>query len=95
MMQCGWLFLCTSVDMGMSINNFWKLFYYGVKMDHHEKFIGIREFLERSAVDCFNNSFKTDIRKPAKNTPSLDDIDNEITGSTCRILSYSSPYPNN
>ena len=43
--QCGWLRLCTTVTMGTKINNYWKLFRYGVKRDHYNKFIGIREFL--------------------------------------------------
>ena len=41
---CGWLRLSTKVDMGMTITNSWKLFCCGFKRDHHEIFIGIREF---------------------------------------------------
>ena len=44
--QWGWLRLCTTVATGMKITNFWKLFRYGVKRDHYDKFIGIRELLE-------------------------------------------------
>ena len=44
--QCRWLMLCTTVTMGMNINNCWKLFRYGVKRDHYEKLIGVREFLK-------------------------------------------------
>ena len=44
--QCGWLRLCTTGDMGMTINNCWKLFCYGFNSNHHDKFIGIREFSE-------------------------------------------------
>ena len=44
--QCGWLRLCKKVAMGMTMNNCWKLFRYGVKRDHCEKLIGIREFSE-------------------------------------------------
>ena len=47
--QCGWLRLYTTVAMGTTITNFWKLFHYGVKIDHYEKMIGIREFSERLA----------------------------------------------
>ena len=43
--QCGWLRLCTTVSMVMTINNCWKLFRYGVNRGHHEKLIGIRELL--------------------------------------------------
>ena len=39
--QCGWIRLCTTVAMGMTITKCWKLFRYGVKRDHHDKFIGI------------------------------------------------------
>ena len=67
--QCGWLRLCTAVATGMTINNCWKLFRYGFTRDHYEKCIGIREFLERLAQDCFNNPFSPDSGTPAKNTP--------------------------
>ena len=40
--QFGRLQLCTTVAMGATITNGWKLFCYGVKRDHCEKFIGIR-----------------------------------------------------
>ena len=39
--QCGWLRLCTTVSMGVTITNCCKLFRYGVKRDHYEKLIGI------------------------------------------------------
>ena len=55
--QCGWIRLCKTVATGMTINNCWKLFRYGVKRDHYDKFIGIRELLERLAQYCFNNPF--------------------------------------
>ena len=55
--QCVWLPLCTTFSMGMTITNFWKLFLYGVKRDHYDKLIGIREFPEPFALDCFNNHF--------------------------------------
>ena len=35
--QCGCLRLCTTVAMGMTITNCWKLFRYGVKRDNYEK----------------------------------------------------------
>ena len=34
--QCGWLRLCTTVDMGTTITNFSKLFLNGVKRDHYD-----------------------------------------------------------
>ena len=40
--QCGWLWICTTVAMGMNITNCWKLFRYGVKRNHYDKLIGIR-----------------------------------------------------
>ena len=67
--QCGWLRLCTTVSMGTTITNGWKLFRYGVKRDHYDKLIGIREFSERLAQDYFNNNFKTDIGTPSNNPP--------------------------
>ena len=45
--QCGWIQLCTPVEMGMAINRLWKLFRYGFKRDHYAKLIGIRELMER------------------------------------------------
>ena len=68
--------------MGMTITNCWKLFCYGVKRDHYEKLIGIREFLERLAQDCFNNNFSSDSRTLAKNVPPLDEFDDEDTAET-------------
>ena len=91
--QCSWLRLYTNVSMGMTITNCWKLFRYGVKRDHYNKFIGNREFLELITVDCFNNNFTTDAETPAKNIPLLDDIDNGGTVYTCRRLNYSSSSP--
>ena len=69
--QCVWLRLCTTVALGMTITNFWKLFRYGVKRDHYEKLIGIREFPEPLALDCFNNHFSTDTGTLAKNISPL------------------------
>ena len=57
--------------MGMTVANCWKLFRYGVKRDHYEKFIGIRELSERLAQDCFKNPFPPDIGTPSKNIPPL------------------------
>ena len=34
--QCGWLYLCTTVDMGTTTTNCWKLFSFGVKRDCSE-----------------------------------------------------------
>ena len=64
-----------TVAMGMTITNYWKLFCYGVKRDHYDKLIGIREFSERLAQDCFNNNFSSDSGTPAKNIPLLDEVD--------------------
>ena len=63
--------LCTVVAMLMTIPNSWKLFSYGVKRDHYDKFIGIREFSERLAQDCFKNPFLPDIGTQEKNIPPL------------------------
>ena len=72
--QCGWLRVCTEVAMGMTITNCWKMFRCGVKRDHYEKLIGIRELSERFAQDCFNNHFSPDRGDPAKNVPPLDGV---------------------
>ena len=75
--------------MVMTITNCWKLFCYGVKREHYDKMIGIREFSERLAQDCFNNNLSSDSGTPAKNTPLLDEVDDESTVSTCRSLQFS------
>ena len=90
--QYSWLRLCTTVSIGMKITNFWKLFCYGVKRDHYDKFISIREFSDLIYVDCFSDNFTKDNGMSSKNIPSLDGIDNEGTVSTCRRLNYSSSY---
>ena len=77
--QCGWVRLCTTVAMRMAITNCWKLFRYGVKRDHHENLIGIREFLERLAQDSFKNPFSPDSGTTAKNIPPLDEVDDGDT----------------
>ena len=82
--QFGWLRLCTTVAMVMTITNCWKLFRYGVKRYHYDKLIGIREFSERLAQDSFNNNFSSDSGTPAKNIPLLDEVDDEDKVSTCR-----------
>ena len=77
--QCGWLWLCTTVAMGTTITNCCKLFSYGVKRYHYDKLIGIREFSEKLAQDCSNNTFSPDSGTPAKNMPPLDEVDDGDT----------------
>ena len=92
--QCGWLRLCTKVDMGMNISNFWKMFLYGVKRDHFEKLISIRELSERLAQHCFNNHFPPDSGTPEKNIPPLDEVDDGDTiYNLCAIHFYGCIYP--
>ena len=55
--QCVWIRLCTTVDMGMTITNFWKLFHYGVKRDCCEKSIGIIEFFGTTCSSLLQQSF--------------------------------------
>ena len=93
--QYGWLRLCTTVAMRMTITNCWKLLLYGVKRDYYNKFIGIREFLEQIPVDCFNDNFTTDTGVPEKNIPSLDYIDNKVIVYTYQSLNYASSSPCN
>ena len=45
--KCGWLRFCTTVSMGTTITNCWKMFCYGVKRNHFNKSIRIREFSEK------------------------------------------------
>ena len=40
--QCGWLWLCTIIAMGIHITNGWKLFCCGIKRDQNDKLIRIR-----------------------------------------------------
>ena len=74
--------------MVMTITNCWKMFRYGVKRDHYEKLVGIRELLERLAQDCFNSPFSSDRGTPAKNIPPLNEVDDRDTVSTCRALRF-------
>ena len=64
--QCGYLWLCTTVSMVTNITNCWRLFRYGVKIDHYKKMIDIREFSEQIAQDFFNNPISPDIGTPVK-----------------------------
>ena len=68
----------STVDIGMMITNCWKLFHCGVKRDHYEKLIRIREFSEQIAVSCFINTFTEDTGKLVNSIPSLDNIDNKV-----------------
>ena len=80
--------LCTVVDTGMTITNCWKLFRYGVKRDRYEKLIGIREFSERLAQDCFNNPFSPDRGNPENNTTPLDKVNDVDKVPTCHELHF-------
>ena len=93
--QCGWIRLFTTVAMGMKITNCWKLFCYGVKRDHYDKIIGVRELSEQIAVYCFGNTVITYKVTLSNIIPYLGDIDNEGTVYTCKIINYSSSSPRN
>ena len=62
--RCGWIRLRTTVAVGMTITNLWKIFRCGVNRDHYDKSIGIRYFSELLALDCFNDPFSTDTGTP-------------------------------
>ena len=79
--------------MGATITNCLKLFRYGVKREHYGNLIGIREFSEKIAVDCFNNTLTRDTGMMENTIPYLDGIDNKVTLYTYRRLSYSSSSP--
>ena len=74
----------------MTITNCWKLFRYGVKRYHYEKLIGIREFSEQLAQDCFNNTFSPDRGNPSNKIYPLDEVDDGDTVTTCRAIQFSS-----
>ena len=86
----GRLRLCTTFTMGMTITKLWKLFRYGVKRDHYEKLISIREFLDQLNLDFFNNPFSTYTGTLENNTPPLDKLDEGETFSNCRELHFPS-----
>ena len=71
--QCGCIWLCTNFSMGITIENFWKIFHYGVNIEHYDRCIGIKESLEQLDLDFFNNIFPTDIGNPSNNIPILDE----------------------
>ena len=58
--QCGWLRLCTTIATRTTVPNCWKLFCYGMKREHYDKLIRIRDFLELIDMDCFSNQLTTD-----------------------------------
>ena len=76
--------------MEMTINNFWKLFSSGVKIDQYGKLFGIREFSEQLALYLFNNPFSTDTGTPAKNIPLLYEVDDGKKVYTFHALHFSS-----
>ena len=88
--QCGWIMLCTTVDIVMAITNWWEIFRFGVNRYHYEKLIGTRELLKRLALYCFNHTFSTDTGTPSKNIPPLDEFNKVDTVFTCRALHFSS-----
>ena len=83
----------STVDIGMMITNCWKLFHCGVKRDHYEKLIRIREFSEQIAVSCFINTFTEDTGNLVNSIPSLDNIDNKVAVYNYQRLNYSSSSP--
>ena len=56
--QCGWLRLCTTVDMGMTIANCCKLFRCGVKRDYFENLLvsesSWNDLLKIATTICFH-----------------------------------------
>ena len=92
--QCGWIRLFTTVSMGMTITNFWKMFRSGVIRYHHDKLIGIRIFSEIISLDFFNNIFTIDTGTPEKNITPLDDIyKGQTVSNFCALHVSSYIYP--
>ena len=44
--QFGFIRLCTTVSIGTTITDLWRLFLYGFKRDYYDKLISITELLE-------------------------------------------------
>ena len=78
----GWLQLCVAGSIGTNMTYCWKLFHYGVKIEHYEKLIGIRELSEQLAQDWFNDPFSLETGIPEKNTLPLDEVGEGQTFST-------------
>ena len=61
---------------------------------HYEKWIGIRQLLERLDVDCLNNNFSADTGTPTNNIPPLDEVDEGYIVSSFHTIHFSSSiYP--
>ena len=86
--QCVWSQLCPAVALGITMTTCWKIFCYRVKRHHFEKNIGIREFSERLALDCFNNTFSTDTGTPENNISPLDEFNEVYAYCTCRAVHF-------
>ena len=76
--------------MEMTINSYWKIFFHEVKRYHYGKLIGIREFLERLALDLCNNTFSNDTRNAENNIPLLDEVDDRKTVTNLCEINFSS-----
>ena len=88
--QCGCLRFCMSFSIGINITYCWKLFCYGVKRDHYEKLVRIRELLEQLAQYCFKNTFLPETRTPSNNIHPFDVVYDGHTVYTCRAIYFSS-----
>ena len=86
--HCGWLRLFMTVALGITITNCWKLFCNEVQGYHNKKLVGIREFMELIAQDCFNDTFSTNNETPEKKIPPLDEVNDGMIVSTCRALNF-------
>ena len=91
--QYGWLRLYTTISIGMNLTNVWKIFGYGVKREHYEKFIRIGELLERFSHDLFKNPFSAYTGTTAKTTSILDRLNREEPTATLCCTDFSTPPP--
>ena len=73
-----------------TITHICKVFRYGVKSDNYDKFIGIKEFSERLALDFLNNHFSDYTGTPAKGITLLDELHYGETFSNFRSIHFSS-----
>ena len=80
--QCGYIRLCTTLSIVITVTNFWKLFLHIFNREKYEILIGIRELSEHISHYCFKNTLSNDSMTPDKNIPLLDGLDDEYLAAT-------------
>ena len=85
-----WLY--STVAMGMTTTNFWKLFCYEVKRYHNGKLIHIRKLSEYISLRCFKDPSTTGTGTPKQKIPLLGEVNYGEKLSTCRAINFSNYY---